>query len=138
MAITQLNPYLNYDGTAAQAIALYEKVLGATHSGIRRFGDVPDMPADDEHKDRVMHAELKVGAGTIMISDTPPGQASDLGNNVYVCLNCDNVAEMTDMFNGLAIGGRVTMPLQETFWGATFGIVTDPYGINWMFNGPKG
>ena len=42
------------------------------------------------------------------------------------------------MFNGLATGGRVTMELQETFWGATFGIVTDPYGINWMFNGPKG
>lgn len=134
MSIKQLNPYLNFDGTAEQAIKLYEKALGAKTEGVQRFGDIPGAPPNSEHKNRVMHARLDIGAGMLMISDTQPGTPSTSGSNVHVCLDFDDPADLTKKFDALAVGGKVTMPVQDTFWGAKFGMLTDAYGISWMFN----
>jgi PhnB protein len=134
MAIKKLNPYLNFNGTAAQAIQLYEKVLGAKTEGLMRFGDTPGTaPAE---KDRVMHALLRIGEGVIMASDTMASAPvnTDGRGNVHITLDFDDPMDMARKFEGLATGGKVTMPLQDTFWGARFGMVTDAYGINWMFN----
>ena len=138
MAIKKLNPYLNFNGTAAQAIKLYETVLGARTEGLMRFGDVPGPGSDPQDKDRVIHALLRIGdAGAIMVSDTmrsaPVSAAGDA--NVHITLDFDDPVDMARKFEGLSAGGgKVTMPLQDTFWGAKFGMVTDPYGIRWMFN----
>jgi PhnB protein len=134
MGITQLNPYLNFNGTAGQAIDLYERALGAKTEHLSRFGEAPGMNPSPEEKDRVMHASLKVGTGVIMISDTMPGQPSAEGSNNYVCLNFDEPQDMTTKFNALAEGGTVLQPLVDTFWGAKFGMLTDKFGIRWMFN----
>jgi PhnB protein len=136
MAI-KLNPYLNFNGDGSQAIALYERVLGAKADPIMRFGDAPgiDVPADA--KQRVMHAALHIGGGLIMLSDTMPGMPFVVGNNVHVSLDFDDVNDMKQKFDGLAAGGKVTMPVADTFWGATFGMLTDAHGINWMFNCTK-
>lgn len=71
------------------------------------------------------HALLRIGAGTVVISDTPAGMPVALGSNVHVCLDFDDPAETTERFDALAAGGEITMPLQHTFWGAKFGMVTD-------------
>lgn len=135
MAILELNPYLNFDGTATQAIALYERVLGAKTEHMTRFGDMPaGAMLDEAGKQRVMHALLKLGEALIMISDTPPGMTLTLGNNIHITLEFDDESEMSVKFQALSEGGEVTMPLQDTFWGARFGMLTDPYGIKWMFN----
>lgn len=134
MAINQLNPYLNFDGTAERAIKLYERALGAKTEHIQRFSDIPGAKPDPQNGQRVMHAMLKIGGGTIMISDTQPGMPLTAGNNVHVCLDFGDPAEMAGKFDALAAGGKVTMPLQDTFWGARFGMLTDAFGINWMFN----
>jgi PhnB protein len=135
MAISNLNPYLNFDGNGAQAVKLYESALGAKVETISRFGDVPDVPAAPEHKDRVMHAVLRLGAqGVIMLSDTMPGMPFVKGTNAYVALHFDDVADMEQKFQALAQGGQVGMPLNDTFWGARFGMLTDAFGVNWMFN----
>lgn len=135
MGITQLNPYLNFDGTAGRAIALYESALGAKTENVMRFGDAPGMGEQPEHnKNRVMHAMLHVGSGVIMVSDTMPGEAATEGSNTHVCLNFDDPNDMTTKFNALAAGGSITTPLQDTFWGAKFGTLTDAFGIRWMFN----
>ncbi|HTV19724.1 MAG TPA: VOC family protein [Polyangiaceae bacterium] len=132
MAIQQLTPYLNFDGTAAQAIALYERALGAKTEGLQRFGDMPG--STPEAASRVLHAMLRIGAGMLMISDTQPGTPFVAGSNVHVCLDFDDADEMGKKFDALAAGGQVTMPLQDTFWGARFGMAIDAYGIHWMFN----
>jgi PhnB protein len=134
MAIKKLNPYLNFDGTADQAIKLYEKALGAKTENVMRFGDMPDAKSSPEHKDRVMHALLHLGEGIIMISDTMPGHPSQVGTNVHVTLDFDDPVDMARRFEALSSGGKITMPLNDTFWGARFGMLTDAYGINWMFN----
>ena len=134
MAIQQLTPYLNFDGTAAKAIALYERALGAKTENLQRFGDVPGNTPAPEAAQRVLHALLRIGGGTLMISDTQPGMPLVAGSNVHVCLDFDDTEEMGKKFDALSAGGQVTMPLQDTFWGARFGMLTDPYGIHWMFN----
>jgi PhnB protein len=134
MSITQLNPYLNFDGTAGEAIRLYERALGAAVETIQRFGEVPGMTVAQDHRHRVTHARLRIGAGIAMISDAPPGMAVAAEGNVHVCLAFDNLADATARFEALAAGGKITMPLQDTFWGATFGMLTDAYGVRWMFN----
>lgn len=136
MSIKNLNPYLNYKGTASQAIELYQRALGAKADPIMRFGDGAGAgnPVPPEHKDRVMHARLTIGPTFIMLSDTMPGSTVPAGGNSHVCLDFDDAADMEQKFQALAAGGTVTMPLQDTFWGARFGMLTDAYGINWMFN----
>jgi PhnB protein len=137
MSIKQLNPYLNFNGTAEQAIKLYERVLGAKTEGLQRFGDIPGNTPAPENKNRVIHAKLHIGPGVIMISDSQPGHPVAAGENVHVCLDFDDAADAAARFDALAAGGKVTMPLQDTFWGAKFGMLTDAYGVSWMFNSTK-
>ena len=134
MAVKTINPYLNFTGNAAQAIKLYESALGAKTEQISRFGEAEGMPVAPEHKDRVMHAMLQIGGGVVMLSDVPPGMPIATESNTHVALHFDDVAETTKRFEALAVGGKVTMPLQDTFWGARFGMLTDAFGIRWMFN----
>jgi PhnB protein len=134
MAIKNLNPYLNFNGTAAKAIELYEKALGAKVESVMRFGEARGMDVPPDSKDRVMHASLRLGDGVVMLSDTMPNMPPPAGNNVHVSLNCDDVVDMTKKFEALAAGGKVAMPLQDTFWGAKFGMLIDAFGIHWMFN----
>ena len=134
MAIKQLNPYLNFNGTAAQAIKLYEKALGAKTESQMGWADAPGQPATPETKDRVMHARLRIGDGVVMVSDSQPGMPVTAGNNMHVTLDFDDAADMARRFDALAAGGKITMPLQDTFWGAKFGMLTDAHGVSWMFN----
>lgn len=134
MAITTVNPYLFFNGDAAEAIAFYESALGAKSNGVMRWGDVPGMEVPPEHRDRVMHSELPIGGGLVMISDGGPGEPVPFGRNVRITLGFSDVAEMTRRFEAMAEGGEVTMPLDKTFWGATFGMLTDRFGVAWMFN----
>jgi PhnB protein len=135
MAIRQINPYLNFNGTADKAVQLYQSALGAKVENIMRFGDAAgNMPVAPADKNRVMHAVLNLGAGVIMLSDTMPNQPVGADGNVHITLDFDDVEEMSKRFDALSAGGNVTMPLQNTFWGARFGMLTDAYGIRWMFN----
>ncbi len=132
MAIRSLSPYVNFAGTAARAIALYERVLGAVKVSVTRAGDVPGMKVPASGKDRILHAVLALGGAQLMLSDA--SGAVPAGGNVHVSLDFSDPQEMSEKFAALAEGGSVTVPLQETFWGAKFGMVTDPFGVRWMLN----
>jgi PhnB protein len=72
-----------------------------------------------------------------MASDIPPGVPFRLGNNFAICLQPESISETEKVFKAIGEKGQVTMPLQDTFWGARFGMLTDQFGINWMFNFEK-
>jgi PhnB protein len=129
MSIKQLTPYLNFNGTAHEAIKLYQSALGA------QLGGDP-MPFEKDAS-RVMHARLQIGGGMVMLSDSMPGQPVPESSNQHITLDYSDVNEMKRAFEALSAGGKVTMPLQDTFWGATFGMLTDRFHINWMFNCDK-
>ena len=132
MAIKSLSPYINFNGTAARAIALYERVLGARRVNVTRVSDVPGMDAPADQQDRIVHGVLALGSGELMLSDATG--SVPVGGNVHVSLDFSDVGEMEAKFEALAQDGSVTVPLQDTFWGARFGMVTDVFGVRWMFN----
>lgn len=131
MTIQKLNPYLNFNGNAAEAIALYERALGAKTEQIMRFGDMPDMPA--RQKDSVLHAALRLGEATLMVSDTMPEQPVTQGSASHVCLHFADARDMQKKFDALAVGGKVSHPIHDAFFGAKFGTLTDAFGVHWMF-----
>ncbi|HEU4383948.1 MAG TPA: VOC family protein [Anaeromyxobacteraceae bacterium] len=137
MAVKQVNPYLLFNGKAEQAIKLYQSALGARTESLSRFGEVQGTQFAPEHRNRVMHALLRIGVGVVMLSDTMPNEPVPTQGNVEVCLDFDDVGEMRTRFEALSAGGKVRLPLQDTFWGATFGMLTDAFGIRWMLNCAK-
>jgi PhnB protein len=127
--------YLMFDGNAHEAMTFYAKCLDAQLE-MSKFSEAPcDSPA--AAKDRIMHASLTNGKVGLMASDTMPGMPFQVGNNFSIAIHCDSVAEADKLFADLGQKGKVTMPLQDTFWGAYFGMVTDQFGVNWMFNFEK-
>ena len=100
-----------------------------------RYSDMPGGQSQTGQADGVMHAHLEAGGGTILISDARPGTPFTPGAAlVQVCLQYEGRADIDRHFAALAAGGVVEDPLQDTFWGARFGVLVDKFGINWMFN----
>jgi PhnB protein len=130
--MTGIISYLNFDGNAREAMTFYQKCLGGDLH-IMPFSDAPGgMP--ESAKDRVMHARLVSGPATLMASDTMPDMPLHEGNNIWLNVNCESMEEIQKVFGALGEGGKVLMPLQDQFWGAHFGMLTDQFGIHWMFN----
>lgn len=129
---TQLCPYLNFDGNARDAMEFYKSVFGGELT-VQTFGEAP-IDAAPEAADRVMHASVFSDDIVLMASDTMPGMEHDPGSNVHLSLVGPDEQALTSYFNSLAEGGSVTMPLEEQFWGDTFGMCTDKFGIHWMVN----
>ena len=125
-----INPYLNFDGRTREAMEFYAKVLGAKLEIMTNKES--GMPGPGE--DRIMHAKLGSGSTVIMASDSQHGMPVDMGNNVWISVDCSSVAEQDKHFNGISEGGTVVMPLANQFWGARFGMVKDKFGLGWMFN----
>lgn len=134
MAIRRISPYIQCaDGKAGEAIALYEKALGAEISLLMRYSDAPaemNMPADKA--DLVMHAELRVGGEAFMVSDAM-GECP-AGGMGQVILDFADPGEMARAFDALAQGGKVVMPIADAFWGAKFGVLEDAFGMRWSLN----
>jgi PhnB protein len=135
-----INPYLNFAGNTEDAFKFYQSVFGG-ELNIMRFSDTPEagnMPPTV--KDKVMHASLPIGNNNyLMATDACEEMGFSLtqGNNYYVCISPDSREEADKLFNGLAEGGKVNMPLQDMFWGAYYGDLTDKFGIKWMVNYDK-
>ena len=135
-----VNIYLTFDGQCEEAFRFYETAFGTEIPYIGRFGDVPPSenmpPLSDADKNRIMHVTLPISTETMLMgSDTLPGMHQvTQGSNFSVSINANSREEATDFFNKLSEGGKVTMELQDTFWGAYFGMWEDKFGINWMVN----
>lgn len=129
----RLNPYLNFNGNAREAVTFYQQVLGGELT-ISTFGEF-GAGADATYADRVMHAQLETPDGfTLMASDTGPGMGEVVaGSNFAVSLSGDDEA-LRGYFAGLSEGGTVTMPLERQMWGDEFGMLDDRFGISWLVN----
>ena len=128
--------YLNFNGNCREAMKFYQRCLGGELS-IMPFSEAPgDFPK--EAKDRVMHARVtKDGTTLLMASDNMPGSNFVQGTNFSISIDCQSTEETDRLFNAFSENGKITMPLQDAFWGARFGILRDQFGINWMFNFEK-
>ncbi|HZI51506.1 MAG TPA: VOC family protein [Terriglobia bacterium] len=127
--------YLNFDGNAREAMQFYARCLGGELT-LMPFSEAKvDVPPGAQN--RTIHAKLMKGSCVLMASDTMPGTPFQRGNNFHICLQCESLTETEQLFSSLGENGKVTMPLQDTFWGARFGMIVDQFGVSWMFNFEK-
>lgn len=130
----KLNPYLNFDGNCEEAINFYADVLTGEIKMLMRFDQMPPDTCEinEALKDKVMHATLEFGDGnTLLFSDSgAPGFVQ--GNNAHMSLNIPEIEEAEKIFNNLLNEGKETMPFAPAFWGGSFGMLTDKFGVQWM------
>ncbi len=141
--MSRVSIYLNFQRNTEEAFNFYKSVFGGefTNDGITRLGETPQtegMPAIAESdKNLVMHVELPILGGFMLMGTDAPesmGFNVNFGNNVHINLEPDTRAETKKLFEALSAGGKVTMDLQDMFWGAYYGSCTDKFGVQWMFN----
>ena len=132
--IRSVNAYLNFAGNAAEALAHYEQALGARAESLMRWGEMPGEDVPPEMASRIMHAEIRIGEGMIMMSDLPPGMPLPDRSAVHVLVQLDDPEELDRRFAALAQGGEVEMAPENTFWNARYGHLVDRFGVRWMFN----
>ncbi len=132
----QLNAYLSFPGTCAEAMKFYAQVLDAKLEALITYSEMPgDQPVPPGHADRIMHAYLVHPDFALMAGDTPPGTPEREVSGVMMTLTDPTADEGRRVFNALAEGGKISMPLGETFWAEAFGMVVDRFGIPWGDNG---
>jgi PhnB protein len=131
---TEVNAYLIFNGRCEEAFTFYGKCLGGKIDSMMTFGDSPmadQAPANWGKK--IMHARMTVGSTVLMGSDGPPDRYEE-PRGFSLSVGIKDPAEAERMFNELAAGGSVQMPIQQTFWAAKFGMLVDRFGIPWMIN----
>jgi len=141
--VARVNNYLNFNGKTEEAMNFYKAIFKGAFigKGIQRLGDVPPhegMPTLSEaDKKLILHIELEIFGGyIIMATDAPESMGFTLtqGNNMHISVEPESREETKRIFEDLSEGGNITMPLEDMFFGAYYGSVTDRYGINWMVN----
>ena len=130
-----VQPYLFFNGNCEQAIEFYKKALGAEVQMMMRYKESPEPPppgmVPPGFENKIMHASLRVGETIIMASDGCSLEKPKFeGFSLSVAVSTE--AEVDRLFNALAEGGKVGMPLIKTFWSPRFGMVTDKFGVGWM------
>jgi len=134
----QVQPYLFFDGRCEEALDFYKKALGAKVEMMMRFKESPEKnpnctPADDN---KIMHAAFKVGDAVVMASDGMCSGKPDF-KGFSLSITAKNEADADKAFNALADGGKVEMPLTNTFFAKKFGMVADKFGVGWMVIVPQ-
>ena len=137
--MTTVNVYLTFDGNCKAAFEHYKSIFGGEFSSISTFGEMPPQegmpPIPEEHKNRIMHVSLPISNETILMgSDTGGAWATGFkaGNNFSMSINTNDKLEANRLFQALSEGGKITMPMDDTFWGSYFGMLVDKFGISWM------
>lgn len=129
-----VQPYIAFKGNCEEAIEFYKDRLGAEVVFMQRYGESP--MAGKGPDDKIMHCTIKIGDSVVMACDNvfEEQNPTNIGNNISLAIGSNDPAAAETMFDKLAEGGSVSMPMQQTFWAERFGMLTDKFGINWMFN----
>ena len=131
-----LNPYLNFNGNCEEALNFYKEAFDGEIIQLGRYGESP-MKSPEEIKDKIIHGRLQFGDVLIMASDAMNKNGVNNGDNISLSIECDTNDQLEKVFTKMSDGGKITMPLQDQFWGAKFGMLTDKFGFHWMFNCEK-
>ena len=130
----EMTPYLSFNGQCEEAFTFYEHCLGARLGPIFRYAGTPladQVPAD--WQDKVMHASLTIGDQMLMGGDVAPDRYEQ-PRGFSLSLQIKSTIEAERVFHELSKGGKIGMPLEETFWAARFGMVVDRFAIPWLIN----
>lgn len=133
----KIHPYLNFDGNTEEAFNFYKSVFGGEFQLVR-FKDLGDnMGASGEDLNMIANIALPLSGNTTLMGNDvleSMGPSLTVGNNFYILLEVESTEEGERLFNALSAGGEVKLPLQKTEWAEQYGMCTDKFGVQWMFN----
>jgi len=135
--MSKMNPYLNFAGNTEEAFNFYKSIFGGEFLMVMRFNDTPEADKLPENeKIKIMHIALPIKGNILMGTDAleSMGQKLTFGNNFSLTISCDSKEEANKLFNGLSESGKIELPMQDMFWGAYFGMLTDKFGVKWMID----
>lgn len=134
-----VNAYLSFNGNCEEAFNFYKSVFGGEFPHIARYGEMPsDNPecsVPESEQNKIMHISLPISSETVLMGADASeafGPAPTIGNNIALSIATSTQEEADKIFNGLAEGGTIAMPMAKTFWNSYFGMLIDKFGINWM------
>lgn len=127
-----LNPYLNFTGSAREAMTFYQSVFGGELS-LGTFGE-NGANQDSADADRIMHGQLDTPHGLVLMGADIPTSVPGTPSNGSISLSGDDSEALTRFFQALTEGGTVTEPLARAPWGDSFGMLVDRYGVDWLVN----
>lgn len=130
--MTGVQPYIAFRGNCREAIDFYKSALGAHEIFSQTYGESP-MP-DMGKADGIMHATIQIGDTHVMMCDDFHSETYSTDGNISLAIGMNDVDKAKTYFANLSEGGKVTMPLEKTFWAEAFGMLTDKFGIKWMIN----
>jgi PhnB protein len=130
-----INPYINFNGNAEEALTFYQSVFGGEFGTITRFKDIAsaEFPVSEHEANKILRITLSIGNSVLIANDVPEmmGRVSENENRSKIAVSVDSKEEAERIVNGLSEGGTVEMPLAESPWGTTFAMFRDKYGIEW-------
>jgi PhnB protein len=130
-----INPYINFNGNAEEALNFYKSVFGGEFKMIVRFKDLEssEFPVPENEADKIMRIVLPIGTSELIANDVPAamGRVSENENRSKISVSADSREEAERIFTGLSEGGNVEMPMDESPWGTYFAMFRDRYGIEW-------
>jgi PhnB protein len=128
----RVNTYLSFKGDCEAAFRLYERCLGGHIEAVFRYGGSPlASQAPPGWGDKVMHASITIGEQVLMGADVAPDRY-ETPKGMSLSIHTGSIEEAERVFRELGEGGRVVMPLEETFWAPRFGMVVDRFGVPWL------
>ena len=135
--MAQINAYLNFNGNCREAMTFYKEALGGELTLQTVEGSPMESQCPSAMKHHILHSTLTKKDLVLMGSDMIGPEGFIKGNTIALSLNCNSDDEINTYFSNLSAGGQILHPLAKQFWGATFGVLNDKFGIRWMFNYDK-
>ena len=134
-----VKPYIAFKGNCAEAVEFYKQKLGAEVLFTQTYGESPMAEHAPGRPDAIMHTSFKIGDSVIMACDNMMEGENEtvMGNNISLAYGTSDTSQAEQAFEAMSDGATIVMPIQETFWAERFGMLTDKFGINWMFNCDK-
>jgi PhnB protein len=139
--MTTINPWINFNGNAEEALTFYKSVFGGEFTKIMRFKDIagPEFPVSENEANKIMYISLPVGKNILIANDVPEfmGKVNENENRSKIMISVESKEEADRLFNGLSVGGTVEGSMGNSPWGTYFGMFRDKYGIEWMIESIK-
>lgn len=139
--MTTVNIYITFDGNCEEAFSFYKSAFGGEFQHVGRFKEMPQgegaISFTPEEGNRIMHISLPISKETILMGSDIGGEwgpSLKQGNNFSISVNANSKENADQLFVKLSNGGKINMPMNNTFWGSYFGTFTDKFGINWMIS----
>ena len=133
----KIRPYLTYQGTCREAIALYERPFQTKATDVTTYSDIPpnaNNPIPEGFKDQIVQAIFYIGNDFVRLSDCPQKLNAPESERISLAVEAP-ANEIHYAFAVLSEEGRVSIPLEETFYSPLAGVVFDKFGVMWNFIG---